>query len=47
MYKMIDKETYEIPTFVASDIDYTPNVAAENAEIHVLIAKMMKMQKIY
>ena len=45
LYEIIDKEMYEIPTYVAADVNNIPNVSAENADKCVIMAKMMNMQK--
>ena len=45
LYEIIDKEKYEIPTYMAADVNNMPNVSAENADICVIMATMMDMQK--
>ena len=45
LYEIIDKEKYEIPIYVVADGNNMPNVSAENADICVIMAKMMDIQK--
>ena len=45
LHDIIDKEKYEIPSYVAADVNNMPNVSAENAYICVIMANMMDMQK--
>ena len=45
LYEIIDKEKYEIPTYVAVNVNNIPNFSAENADICVKMAKMMDAQK--